>query len=60
MPVKVPLKVDRVVKPGRILFEVAGVSEEVAREALRLASHKLPVKTKFVKREELGGETNES
>ena len=48
------------VKPGRILFEVAGVSEEVAREALRLASHKLPVKTKFVKREELGGETNES
>ena len=40
-----------VVKPGRILFEVAGVSEEVAREALRLASHKLPVKTKFVKRE---------
>ncbi|WP_457802018.1 50S ribosomal protein L16 [Staphylococcus aureus] len=49
-----------VVKQGRILFEVAGVSEEVAREALRLASHKLPVKTKFVKREELGGETNES
>ena len=49
-----------VAKPGRILFEVAGVSEEVAREALRLASHKLPVKTKFVKREELGGETNES
>ena len=35
-------------------------SEEIAREALRLASHKLPVKTKFVKREELGGETNES
>ena len=58
--VKVPLKVGSVVKPGRILFEVAGVSEEVAREALRLASHKLPVKTKFVKREELGGETNES
>ena len=49
-----------VVKPGRILFEIAGVQEEVAREALRLASHKLPVKTKFVKREELGGETNES
>ena len=42
-----------VVKPGRILFEIAGVQEEVAREALRLASHKLPVKTKFVKREEL-------
>lgn len=49
-----------VAKPGRILFEIAGVDEEVAREALRLASHKLPVKTKFVKREELGGETNES
>ena len=49
-----------VVKPGRILFEVAGVQEEVAREALRLAAHKLPVKSKFVKREELGGETNES
>src|SRR5699024_3070634 len=41
-----------VVKPGRILFEIAGVEEEVAREALRLASHKLPIKTKFVKREE--------
>ncbi len=48
-----------VVKPGKIMFEIAGVSEEVAREALRLASHKLPVKTKFVKREEIGGETNE-
>ena len=47
------------VKPGRVMFEVAGVSEEVAREALRLASHKLPVKTKIVKREELGGDTNE-
>ena len=43
------------VKPGRVLFEVSGVSEELAREALRKASHKLPVKTKFVKREE-GGE----
>lgn len=49
-----------VVKPGKILFEVAGVSEEVAREALRLASHKLPIKTKFVKREEVGGEADES
>ncbi|MHC0039199.1 50S ribosomal protein L16 [Pseudoneobacillus sp. C159] len=49
-----------VVKPGRIMFEVAGVSEEIAREALRLASHKLPVKCKFVKREEIGGESNES
>ena len=47
------------VNPGRIMFEVAGVDEEVAREALRLASHKLPVKTKFVVREELGGDTNE-
>ena len=49
-----------VVKPGRIMFEVAGVEEEVAREALRLAAHKLPVKTKIVKREELGGDPNES
>jgi large subunit ribosomal protein L16 len=46
-----------VVKPGRVMFEMAGVSEEIAREALRLASHKLPCKTKFVKREsETGGE----
>ena len=49
-----------VVKPGKIMFEIAGVSEEVAREALRLAAHKLPVKCKFVKREEIGGESNES
>ena len=42
-----------VVKPGRVRFEIAGVSEEVAREALRLASHKLPIRCKFVKREEL-------
>jgi len=48
-----------VVKPGRVLFEIAGVSEEVAKEALRLAMHKLPIKTKFLKREELGGEDNE-
>ena len=41
-----------VVKPDRIMFEIAGVSEEVAREALRLASHKLPVKCKIVKKEE--------
>ncbi len=40
-----------VVKPGRVMFEMAGVSEEVAREALRLASHKLPVKCKIVKKE---------
>ena len=42
-----------VVKPGRVRFEIAGVSEEVAREALRLASHKLPIKSKIVKREDL-------
>src|SRR5699024_4814107 len=48
-----------VVKPGKIMFEVGGVEEEVAREALRLASHKLPIRTKFVKREEIGGEINE-
>ncbi len=41
-----------VIKPGRILYEVSGISESVAREAMRLASHKLPVKTKFVKRDE--------
>ena len=40
-----------VVKPGRIMFEIAGFPEETAREALRLASHKLPIKTKIVKRE---------
>ena len=49
-----------VVKPGRIMFEIAGVSEELAREAMRLAQHKLPINTKFVKREEIGGEANES
>src|SRR5699024_10105183 len=48
-----------VVKPGNILFEIAGVEEEVAREALRLASHNLPIKTKCVKREEIGGDINE-
>ena len=47
-----------VVKPGRVMFEIGGVSEEVAREALRLASHKLPIKTKVVKKVEAekGGE----
>ncbi|HMM69638.1 50S ribosomal protein L16 [Gudongella oleilytica] len=52
-----------VVKPGRILFEMGGVTEEDAREAMRLAAHKLPIKTKFVTREETqdkGGEANES
>ncbi len=42
-----------VVKPGRVLFEVAGVAEDAAKEALRLASHKLPIKTKFVTRIDL-------
>lgn len=50
-----PEKWVAVVKPGKIMFELAGVPEEVAREAMRLASHKLPIKTKFVKREEAGG-----
>jgi len=45
-----------VVRPGRVLFEVAGVSEDVAREALRLAAHKLPIKTQVVARPGLGGE----
>ncbi len=44
-----------VVKPGRVLFEVEGVDEEIAQDALRQASHKLPIKTKFVKRREIGG-----
>ena len=47
-----------VVKEGKILFEVSGVSEEIAKEALRLASHKLPIKTKFIRKED-GGDTNE-
>ena len=48
-----------VVKPGRVLFEIGGVAEEIAREAIRLAGHKLPCKVKFIKREEAietGGE----
>ena len=49
-----------VVKPGRVLFELAGVSEEIAREALRLAMHKLPIKTKFLVREDIqGGDVDE-
>lgn len=49
-----------VVKPGRVLFELAGVPENVAREAMRLAQHKLPIRTKFIKRETVtGGEANE-
>ena len=48
------------VKPGRVMFEIAGVTEEVAREALRLAANKLSVKCKFVKKEtEIGGEIDE-
>ena len=45
-----------VVKPGRIMFEISGVSEEIAREALRLAQHKLPIKTKIVARADQDGE----
>ena len=45
-----------VVKPGRVMFEIAGVSEDVAREALRLASHKLPIKTKIAKREDVAAQ----
>jgi large subunit ribosomal protein L16 len=48
-----------VVKPGRVMFEMSGVDETTAKEAMRLAAHKLPIKCKFVKREELGGEINE-
>lgn len=49
-----------VVKPGRVLFELSGVDEESAREAMRLAGHKLPIKTRFVKRIKMGGEAGES
>ena len=51
-----PEKWVAVVKPGRVMFEVAGVPEEVAKEAMRLAAHKLPIKCKFVTRAESGGE----
>ena len=43
-----------VVKPGRVLFEISGVSEEIAKEAMRLAGHKLPCKTKFIAKEQEG------
>ena len=50
-----------VVKPGRVMFEISGVAEDVAREALRLATHKLPVKCKVVSREDLeGGDNSEN
>lgn len=45
-----------VVKPGRVMFEIAGVDRELAEEAMRLAAHKLPIKCKFVTKEETGGE----
>ena len=48
-----------VVKKGKIMFEISGVTEDIAREALRLASHKLPVQCKFVRKEEKAGESNE-
>ena len=47
-----------VVKPGRVLFEMGGIPEELAREALRLAAHKLPITTKFIKREAVKEEAN--
>ena len=52
-----------VVKPGRVMFEMDGVAEDVAKEAMRLAAHKLPIRTQFVVREkaqEVGGEANEN
>ena len=50
-----------VVKPGRVMFEISGVSEEIAKEALRLAVHKLPIKCKIVSRESLeGGDNSEN
>ena len=45
-----------VVKPGRVMFEIGGVSEELAQEAMRLAANKLPIKCKFVSKQEMGGE----
>ena len=51
-----PEKWVAVVKPGRIMFEIAGVPEDVAKEAIRLAQHKLPIRTKFVARADSGGE----
>ena len=49
-----------VVKPGRIMFEIGGIQEEVAREALRLAIHKLPIKCKIVAKAEMDGEADEN
>jgi large subunit ribosomal protein L16 len=47
-----------VIKPGRILFEMSGVSQETAKEAMRLAAHKLPIRTRFVQKEEVGTEVH--
>ena len=56
-----PDKPVAVVKPGRVMFEISGVSEEIAKEALRLAVHKLPIKCKIVSREALeGGDNSEN
>lgn len=56
-----PEKWVAVVKPGRVMFELAGVPEEIAREAMRLAANKLPIKTKFITRSsQVGGDANES
>jgi large subunit ribosomal protein L16 len=49
-----------VVKPGRMLFEMSGVTPDVAKEAMRLAAHKLPIRTRFVVREEPGAEAEET
>ena len=49
-----------VVKPGRVLFEIAGVAEEVAKEAMRQAGSKLPIKTKFARKEDLEAPAKES
>src|SRR5574344_1760375 len=48
-----------VVKKGKIMFEIGDIDEATAREALRLASHKLPIKTKFVRKEDMGGDAHE-
>jgi len=48
-----------VVRPGRVMFEVAGIDDEIAREALRLASHKLPIRTQIITRIEYGGEAGD-
>ena len=55
-----PEKWVAVVKPGRVMFELSGVADSVAKEAMRLASHKLAIKTRFLAREEIGGGAHES